>query len=599
MGKSLGCYVCLCAVVSLSYGGRNSSENLDRIVDEYGELLGERHWRPNYSKRGNVGWLKKLDVLAKRLGKIKYTNLDEDSKITYKMLKADFKRNMGDIENRDLFRLITSSESPPHLLVDVAFFSFDNKTLPDWQWTVKSLREGSVAIEKLIKRYREGLEHGNIQTVSAIKSTIRSLEKSLSRNKKDSPFRKLPKVMKNTIGKRKEYRKLNKELDQVLEESVFPQYRKLVRFLKNEYLPNAAPLGKDRERYLRDMEMHLGKHHPSPEALSKKGEELLEEIHGEMWRIAQEISPDAKNLRSFVNGLKRRKSNLYASGKELLNKAAEQKEKSYRFAETVMKVPKLKLDAEPLPEVYADNIVAWYLTEEERGVVQFNTSKLLSSQYANEMTSLYTHEILGHHFAYGHSQENEWLSYYRADYDNNVVYDEGWALYIEDLRYQLDDYTPEEKIGYLKNRAWRAARLVVDTGLHTGKMTKAEAIRYFMDATFDNKKLATAEIERYIEWPANALNYMVGNIKFWEIRKKIEKILGKRHFDQIKYHNKLLSTGPIPLDELEKVMTKWANRRKGQLKRAQAARSEARKKLAKNNKARTRRSKSGKSSGRR
>lgn len=375
----------------------------------------------------------------------------------------------------------------------------------------------------------------------------------------------MPKAMRDSIGDRPEYRKMSKELDLLLKEEVFPVYRRLKKFLETEYLPKAAPLGQNRERYLKYMEAHLGKNHPSPEELSKKGKQLVKKLHKELRAIAKEISPEAKSLHSFMNGFKRRKSNQYKNKEEFLRLAAEEEERSNEFARTVVRVPKYKLKTGIIPEVYADTVPAWYIAGYETGEVQFNLTKLLSSQYKSELKTLWTHEILGHHYAYGHALENDWLSWYRAD-SAHTVYDEGWALYMEDQRYlHDDDYTPEEKVGYIRNQLWRAARLVVDTGLHTGTMTKAQAMRYFMDATFDNKTLAKSEIERYMDWPGQALAYMYGSWKFWEIRNKVEKTLGKRNFDKIKFHNKLLSVASIPIDELEFVMLKWAKRRKGQL----------------------------------
>jgi uncharacterized protein (DUF885 family) len=154
----------------------------------------------------------------------------------------------------------------------------------------------------------------------------------------------------------------------------------------------------------------------------------------------------------------------------------------------------------------------------------------------------------------------------------NTEFDEGWALYMEAQRDAQGAFTPEERVGYLVNHLWRAARLVVDTGLHTGTMTPDEAREYFQMSTFLDRKAAAAEIQRYIDWPGQALAYYSGKRKILEIRNECQGILGA-DFDLRGFHAKMLGLGSVPMSEVRTAMVQWANRRKGQIQKKKIART--------------------------
>jgi uncharacterized protein (DUF885 family) len=134
---------------------------------------------------------------------------------------------------------------------------------------------------------------------------------------------------------------------------------------------------------------------------------------------------------------------------------------------------------------------------------------------------------------------------------------EGWALYTESLGRDLGLYTdPYQYMGALGDEIHRAIRLVVDVGMHTRGMTREEAIRYMMNNEPASLEYATAEIERYMAIPAQALSYKVGSLKIWELRKKYTQQLGNR-FNLAAFHDELLRDGVMPLDVLERKMDAW------------------------------------------
>lgn len=189
-----------------------------------------------------------------------------------------------------------------------------------------------------------------------------------------------------------------------------------------------------------------------------------------------------------------------------------------------------------------------------------------------EMAALLLHEAVpGHHLQIARAMEIEAMPEFRR----NLwlpAYGEGWALYAESLGEQMGFYKePEAKIGYLSFEIWRAARLVVDTGLHRFDWNRQQAIDYLVDNAGLEAGFAAAEVDRYISVPGQALAYKMGELKIKALREKAKAQLGSR-FDQRRFHNAVLDDGPLPLDMLEQRINVWIGREKaGKVKRAGAA----------------------------
>jgi prolyl oligopeptidase len=134
------------------------------------------------------------------------------------------------------------------------------------------------------------------------------------------------------------------------------------------------------------------------------------------------------------------------------------------------------------------------------------------------------------------------------------AFTEGWGLYSEGLPREVGLYTdPYAEVGQLEYSAWRAGRLVVDTGLHHKHWTRDRAIAYLEENTAVPRIEIESEVDRYIAWPGQALAYKIGELKIREIRAKAERRLGSR-FDVRAFHDRLLSIGSVPLDVLERFM---------------------------------------------
>jgi uncharacterized protein (DUF885 family) len=178
------------------------------------------------------------------------------------------------------------------------------------------------------------------------------------------------------------------------------------------------------------------------------------------------------------------------------------------------------------------------------------------------MESLFLHEAIpGHHYQISLQQENESLPKFRR-FVFYSAYGEGWALYCESLGKELGLYTdPYQYMGALGDEIHRAIRLVVDVAINTKGWTREQAIKYMMENEAISEQGATAEIERYMAIPGQALSYKIGAMKIRELRDKYGKNLGT-NFKLANFHDEYLRDGCMPLDVLERKMDEWAGKQK-------------------------------------
>lgn len=174
------------------------------------------------------------------------------------------------------------------------------------------------------------------------------------------------------------------------------------------------------------------------------------------------------------------------------------------------------------------------------------------------METLVAHEAVpGHHLQNARAIELRGLPAFRRGGGGYTAYGEGWGLYAETLGFDVGLYTdPYSRFGHLQWQAFRAARLVVDTGLHALGWSRTQAIDFMIERTGVDREFVESEVDRYTSQPGQALAYMIGQLKITELREKAKTKLGAR-FDIRKFHNAVLDQGPMPLTTLERVIDDW------------------------------------------
>ena len=342
-----------------------------------------------------------------------------------------------------------------------------------------------------------------------------------------------------------------------IRESVLPAYRELLTFMRNEYLPHtrtslAAYDLPDGRAFYRAKIREFTTLDQDPAAIHAFGEAEVRRLHQQMLDIMREtgFTGDFPAFLAFL------RSDLEFQAKtpaELLMRAAWiAKRFDGKASQFFGLLPRARFTIKPVP----DDLAPFYTAGRGGpGLYLLNTYDLPSRPLYN-LIALTLHESApGHAFqiplALEHKDQPEFRQHtYLSSYG------EGWALYCERLGLEMGMYeTPYDRFGMLNYQIWRAARLVVDTGIHAQGWSRERAVAYLRDYTALPTHEIDTEVDRYITWPAQALSYYLGENAILEARAKAEKALGDR-FNIRAFHDALLQLGSVPIP----VLTAWVDR---------------------------------------
>ncbi len=353
---------------------------------------------------------------------------------------------------------------------------------------------------------------------------------------------------------------------------LIPSYKKLGNFLKNEYLPkarntsgiSALPNGKDYYQYLIRSQTTTNK---TPEEIYQTGLKEVARI-GKLQDSVKNAVGFKGDMPAFFEFMKTSKQFMpYKTPQEVL--AAFEvihKKIEPNLKKLFHNVPKTPFEIRQTEAFRAASASAEYNQGSPDGTrpgifyVPVLDAKTFNT--TSGMESLFLHEAIpGHHYQISLQQEDTSLPKFRR-FGGNNAYVEGWALYCESLGKELGLYTdPYQYMAALGDEMHRAIRLVVDVGLHTKNMSREDAIKYMMANEAISEQGATAEIERYMAIPGQALGYKTGALKIAELRNRYQKELGSR-FNLANFHDNILKDGALPLDILERKMDDWAAKQK-------------------------------------
>ncbi len=293
-------------------------------------------------------------------------------------------------------------------------------------------------------------------------------------------------------------------------------------------------------------------------------------IHDEMRVIMKKVNFKSDNLKAFFDFMRTDKQFYFsntAEGKEAYRVKAVKIIDSMKGKLDGLFITKPKADIVVMPvEAFREKSAGGAFYEDPAvdgsrpGRYYINLYNM-ADQAIYQMEALAYHEgIPGHHMQIAIAQELTTVPKFRK-HGGNTAYIEGWALYSELVPKELGFYSdPYSDFGRLAMELFRAARLVVDTGIHRKKWTREKALAYFNENTpnpeGDNKK----EIERYIVWPSQATGYKIGMIKILELREKAKQTLGVK-FDIREFHDVVLTSGPVPMNVLEEMVNTWVEKK--------------------------------------
>ncbi len=308
-----------------------------------------------------------------------------------------------------------------------------------------------------------------------------------------------------------------------------------------------------------------------PEEVHQIGLSEVDRIKSEMWQILEQegYSDTTRTLGEIVQALNKEDRFLFPNNDEGRKQVIAEynrilDEVSAGLDDAFDVRPKAELEVERVPEFKEEGTAGAYYSQPamdgSRGGIFYTNLRDLSEIVKFGMKTLAYHEgIPGHHFQIAIQSELEDVPIFRT-FGLFTAYVEGWALYAEQLTWELGFYDndPFGNLGRLQAEMFRAVRLVVDTGIHHKRWTREQAIDYMVANTGMTTSEVTTEIERYIVMPGQACAYKIGMMKILELRELAKSRLGDL-FDLRKFHNVVLKNGAVPLSILEEIVTQYIN----------------------------------------
>lgn len=555
--------LCLAVLAGCAAPGKDAmtaSAELAKLGDDYWEsmllhaptfatYLGDFRYNDrlaDLSEAGRAARRKDAEGFLARLSRIDRASLSETERVTADILKLQLEQSLEEERHRFWQWEVDQMSGPQADFPQLMNFH----PLTDEKGLIARFRAFPRYIDQYLENLRAGLAENRIAMRPAVERVIGQLKSMLATPVEKSPFAAKPSLVP------------------AIADSVYPAFRKMLDFLEKDYLPKARtrdvglwalPGGK--EAYEFRIRLHTTTD-LTAEQIHRIG---LDELRG----IQKEMAAIAKgDLKAFMTKLKADPKSFFASREEVLSSATREVAKcKAALPKWFGRLPKNDCEVKAIEDYREkDSVAAFYYPPDEKltrkGIFYANTYEPASRPKFN-MPALAVHEAVpGHHLQIAIAMEIEGLPRFRRQ-AGFTAFVEGWGLYSERLGDEMGLYETElDRFGMLTYQAWRACRLVVDTGLHALHWTRQQAIDFFMENVALTETEVLNEVDRYIIWPGQALAYMIGKREIFALREEARKALGAR-FDIREFHDVVLRNGAVPLTTLRAVVRAWASSKAG------------------------------------
>lgn len=499
----------------------------------------------------------KNTALLAQLDAIDVNKLSEENRINLTIIRAQVQNSVDEYVFNSHYMPLTS-EYGFHSSLSFMVSQSDFKTSADFQLYLERLQQVPRFFAQNIGWMRKGLEVGLTQPKAVLQGYQDSITAYIVDDVTQSEFYKP--FLTNTAGlSSSEFSTLQQQAKKVIKEQVIGAYKDYLTFFNEEYQPGArsdigissTPNGEafyaNRAKYYTTTDM-------TPKEIHELGLKEVARIRAEMDEVIKQVGFEG-TFAEFVHFL-RTDPQFYATTPEELLKEASYiaKKMDAQLPKLFHTLPRLPYGVAPVPASIAPKYTTGRYSgsrrDDQAGYYWVNT-------YALDKRPLYVLEALtlheavpGHHLQIALNAELEYLPSYRRDAYLSA-FGEGWGLYSEYLGLEAGFYQdPYSNFGRLTYEMWRAARLVVDTGMHMYGWSRERAMNFMSENTALSLHNVKTETDRYISWPAQALSYKIGELTIKRLRKEAEQALGQ-NFDIREFHNQILRHGSVPLSVLE------------------------------------------------
>ena len=501
-------------------------------VDTATQLKRQQYWE---------GVLKQLDT-------IKPAQLSAPERINFAVYRAQIAALLDNQRFREYEKPLNADSSFWSNMAGEARKPF--RTLEDYRNYVAQLNDVPRYFDEEIANMRVGLKRGFTPPKVTLAGRDGSLTSVTEAKPEDVVFFKPFKQFASNIPLA-EQGPLREAALKAIREAVIPAHAKLLKFMREEYVPQARePLAAeslpDGKAYYQSKIVEFTTTNLSADQIHQIGLAEMAKIRAEMQDVMKQVKFEG-DLPAFLQFLRTDPQFYAKTPEELLMRAAWiAKRFDGKVGQYFGRLPRSRFAIIPVPPEQAP-----YYTSGRGGpgVYLVNTYNL-PSRALYSLPALTLHESApGHAFQMPIALEQKGRPPFRNAYIS--AFGEGWALYSERLGSEMGMYeTPYEVFGMLSYQAWRASRLVVDTGVHAKGWTREQAQKYLMENTALSAHEVETEVDRYISWPGQALSYYLGEMAIIDARRKAEAALGPK-FDIRAFHDTVLELGSVPLPVLQ------------------------------------------------
>lgn len=553
------------AAVSADQAFEQLADGIWQAMQQQGRGTGSAEPRlPDVSLAGMTARAEQQAEWLAQLAAVDASALSRDNQINLRMLSYRLQNSYDSFRFKE-YLLPLNAEGGFHSNLAFMVRNTQFRSSSDYDLYLKRLA--------LIPRYMDDqtdwLKQGMAQGYMWPKASMAGFEESIAafivQDPKDSVFFEPFSQPRPVFVTEEHWQTLQQRAAGMVDGTVVPAYQRYFEFMVSEYLPagrdsigaSELPNGRD---YYQNRIKHFTTLDLSPEEIHQKGLAEVKRIRAEMAEVIARSGFEG-SFAEFVDYLRTDPKFYPKTEMELLQYAAYLSKKADGELPKFFKLlPRQPYGIAPVPaEIAPKYTTGRYAgtSRDDRASFYWVNTWGLHLRPLYEMEALTLHEAVpGHHLQGALAREMADLpDYRRSTYIS--AFGEGWGLYAEYLGLEMGFYQdPYNDFGRLSFEMWRAARLVVDTGMHAMGWSREQAMDFMAENTALSLHNVRTEIDRYITWPGQALAYKLGEMLIRDLRTEAEQALGAK-FDLREFHHQVLKNGSIPLDILEAEIRAW------------------------------------------
>jgi len=537
---------------------------------EFASAIGDKRFNDkieDYSVKAVNGWLEQEQNFLMKVGAIETNGFTDSEKMSHDILLTELADDIEGSEFKEWEMPVNQMDgiysTYPQLVAELSF-----KEVKDYDDWITRLRQIPTAFGQVTENMEIGMEDHRVPPKYLLEKALEQVKQLADQKPEDSPLALPLKKFPASIPQADQDR-IRAEMLGVIAKKVLPAYQRFAQFMEVSYVPagRAEPgIGglPDGAKYYQYLIRETTTTDLTADQIHKIGEEEVAKDEAEMLAIAKNLG--FQDLKSFQASLKTNPKLHPASRQALLDAY-----KSYlgpmqaKLPQLFGRLPKAPFEVVPVPDyMEKTSATAYYQPGSPDGSRPgrlFIDTYDATNRNLNDVEAIAYHEGLpGHHLQVSIAQELTDIPAFRK-YGGFTAYQEGWGLYAERLGKDVGFYQdPYSDYGRLEGDIWRAIRLVVDTGVHSGHWTRQQMVDYFHAHSAIDETDVQAEVDRYIAWPSQALAYKIGQLKILELRDRAKKELGPK-FDIRAFHDEIVDAGAVPLDMLDARIQAWIRSR--------------------------------------